>query len=958
MNAPLLLQGKDRRKAMDEIALMLEEADVRKERKLQGTRGWYDDNGILQGGLMAFIRYFWAILEPETPLQEGWAFYAICLPYQSQITTRDGQKSIGDIVESKWQGDVLSFNHATLKTEWKPIVHHMKSAGKPLIKIKSGTTVLSLTDNHPIFTSEHGYIRADQVKAGDTLWLHSLPERISSTAGPEQILRPSVLSGQSVSSGAGQKQSGLQTLWQAVLSTAIPPSWRLLLNEMLWAGEGFARKSYMSEVWGCQDVGCEGLSLLLGEKSTARSILCLRDVRQGDVSHASKPSGGTARIRRVLRHEVCGFGMQRKEQHLLRQWKTGSKISSRFLDRATACIEAGKALLFSLFEKVKAGCSPHRPGYIEQRVMEPCGAMPQMPLRSTRTYVEGAGSIRGREIGWAIVDSVERDQWIPDAVYNIEVLDNNNYFAESVLVHNCEHLEAVSFGEITRLLINVSPGSAKSITTDVFWPAWEWTALGKPHLRYLAVSYSADLTERDNDRFVNLLSHGKMQRMYPLRLTKTGVQLVANNKTGWKKASSVGGAVTGLRADRVVADDLHSVKEIESETVRTETVRWFRESLSNRLNDLEASVIVVIMQRLNTLDVAGVILELGLDYEHLCIPMEYDFKRLTDNDGKPLETSIGWSDPRYDPDPDLCEGLLAWPERFSPASIEQIKKEGGPFLFSSQYQQSPSPRGGNIILGEWWQLWDPPNGQFPEFDFILASTDTAFTKEKQNDPSALTVWGCFKQGDERRIMLIDAWEKRVRLHGSLPLQEAYEYNSNAKSKWNGPPNAEYLKRCEAKMPREPRETDRSYYARIQQEWGLVEWLIHTCRVRRVDRLIIEGKANGHDAAYEVERIAGREGWGIELVTIQGDKVARALAVQPIFSQGLVYAPNRPFADKVIEDCEVFPRGKNDHTVDATTGALKWLRSNGFADRPQEIRDRKDEEARFKPKPKALYSGLD
>src|ERR1019366_7099895 len=112
-----------------------------------------------------------------------------------------------------------------------------------------------------------------------------------------------------------------------------------------------------------------------------------------------------------------------------------------------------------------------------------------------------------------------------------------------------EHLEAVSFGEITRLLINVSPGSAKSITTDVFWPAWEWTALGKPHLRYLAVSYSADLTERDNDRFANLLGNGRLQRMYPIRLTKTGVQLIANSKTGWKKASSVGGAVTGIRGN-------------------------------------------------------------------------------------------------------------------------------------------------------------------------------------------------------------------------------------------------------------------------------------------------------------------------------------------------------------------------------------------------------------------------
>src|ERR1700693_5912640 len=37
----------------------------------------------------------------------------------------------------------------------------------------------------------------------------------------------------------------------------------------------------------------------------------------------------------------------------------------------------------------------------------------------------------------------------------------------------CLHLEAVTFGDITRLLINVSPGFMKSLLTNVFWPAWE-----------------------------------------------------------------------------------------------------------------------------------------------------------------------------------------------------------------------------------------------------------------------------------------------------------------------------------------------------------------------------------------------------------------------------------------------------------------------------------------------------
>jgi hypothetical protein len=56
---------------------------------------------------------------------------------------------------------------------------------------------------------------------------------------------------------------------------------------------------------------------------------------------------------------------------------------------------------------------------------------------------------------------------------------------------------------------------------------------------------------------------------------------------------------------RVAELQAHNVKEVESDTVRDETVRWFRESMSNRLNN-EAGAIVVIMQRLHEADPAPI----------------------------------------------------------------------------------------------------------------------------------------------------------------------------------------------------------------------------------------------------------------------------------------------------------------------------------------------------------------
>jgi hypothetical protein len=70
----------------------------------------------------------------------------------------------------------------------------------------------------------------------------------------------------------------------------------------------------------------------------------------------------------------------------------------------------------------------------------------------------------------------------------------------------------------------------------------------------------------------------------------------------------------------------------------------------------------------------------------------------------------------------------------------------GPIAYAGNYQQRPTPRGGNIIKRNWWQLWREP--QFPSLEYIVASLDTAFTDKKSNDQSALTVWGLL--GKQRR----------------------------------------------------------------------------------------------------------------------------------------------------------------------------------------------------------------
>jgi predicted phage terminase large subunit-like protein len=480
----------------------------------------------------------------------------------------------------------------------------------------------------------------------------------------------------------------------------------------------------------------------------------------------------------------------------------------------------------------------------------------------------------------------------------------------------CQHLEAITFGDITRLLVNVPPGFMKSLSTSVFWPAWEWGPMNFPHLRYVAFSYSAGLTIRDNGRFRDLILSPEYQEFYGDRfsLIKVGEELISNNKTGWKLASSVGGRGTGERGNRVILDDPHNVKEAESEVIRSETVRWMRESMSNRLNDLQRDAIIVDMQRVHDEDCSGAIIEDELPYTHLSVPMEYDSTRH-------CETDIGWSDPRTE------DGELAWEERFPADSLNEFKKR--PFMWAGQYQQSPQPRGGGIIKRDWWQLW--PSETFPDCEFVLASLDTAYTEKEENDPSALTIWGLFRDaGGNPKLVLLYAWTGRLELNDLVTL-------TGVVCSTNG-------------IPDEDIEKSRLILGKHGNPVAYVPRL-------PVDKLVIEAKASGISVGQELSRLYGNKGlFGVELIdpTKWGDKTARMYAVQHMFTDDMIFAPDRAYAEMVIDQVEKFPKGSHDDLVDSTSLALRYMRLIGLAERKEEHSKSVTESMTFRPKQRPLY----
>lgn len=271
-----------------------------------------------------------------------------------------------------------------------------------------------------------------------------------------------------------------------------------------------------------------------------------------------------------------------------------------------------------------------------------------------------------------------------------------------------EHLEAVTRGQLSDLLINVPPGTMKSILVSVMWPAWEW--IRKPHLRYLCASYDETLSVRDAMRMRAIVESFWYQARWPLAMrrdanTKTRFE---NTSTGWRIATSVGGRGTGEHPNRKIVDDPHNVKRSLSPVNRREVITWFDLTLGSRGVSLDAAT-VVIMQRLHEDDLSGHILaELRDRFTFLCLPMRYEPPTMVDGVAIPRmpTTPLGFQDPRHE------KGELLFPALFDEPRTQrleaQLRASAGEFGVAGQLQQRPVPEAGGLFQEAWLPIVEAP----------------------------------------------------------------------------------------------------------------------------------------------------------------------------------------------------------------------------------------------------------
>lgn len=383
------------------------------------------------------------------------------------------------------------------------------------------------------------------------------------------------------------------------------------------------------------------------------------------------------------------------------------------------------------------------------------------------------------------IKAIESERKLIDFIRNgWEALEPGQPFVTGWAVEaTCDHLQAVTEGHIKRLLINVPPGCTKSMTTSVFWPAWEWGPRGMASNRYILAAHEQNLAIRDNVRSRDLMLNEWYQEHWGEYVQFKGdvnaKTYYENKATGWRMASSVGSGLTGYRGDRLILDDPHSIRKADSDAFREEVLRWFAETLPTRLNKPSESAIVIIMQRVHERDVAGLILAEELGYEHLMLPMEFEPERKCYSIVKPSyiknpkKVKVKWNEhhkswvpdkqgthEKYSVDPRTKDGELLWPARFSEQSVDELKKAlrswGGSYAEAGQLQQRPAPRGGGMFQKDDFNVVD----KAPEGGRTVRGWDLAGTDKKANKKAAYTV-GCKIRLVNGNIYILDVARKQV-----------------------------------------------------------------------------------------------------------------------------------------------------------------------------------------------------
>jgi predicted phage terminase large subunit-like protein len=296
-------------------------------------------------------------------------------------------------------------------------------------------------------------------------------------------------------------------------------------------------------------------------------------------------------------------------------------------------------------------------------------------------------------------------------------------------------LEQVRAGKGTRLIINCPPRYLKSTTVSVAFAAF---LLGhEPHRRVFGISYGADLATKHASDFRSIVQSDWYRRAFPkMRIARSTESDVHTTKRGFRRATSIFAAITGLGGDVFILDDPQKPIDAQSDTQRNGLNEWFSNTLLSRLDSKVTGTIILVAQRVHLNDLTGHLTDHSNDWTVLSLPAIAE----TTED---IPVGRGLFHRRLAGEP-------LHPEHEPLSVLEKIRSDVGTEVFSAQYQQSPVPPGGAMIHRDWLARYDDvPSKEWPAR--IIQSWDCAAKAGTQNDWSACTTWLLL----DKRFYLLD-----------------------------------------------------------------------------------------------------------------------------------------------------------------------------------------------------------
>lgn len=442
----------------------------------------------------------------------------------------------------------------------------------------------------------------------------------------------------------------------------------------------------------------------------------------------------------------------------------------------------------------------------------------------------------------------------------------------------CSVLERMALPKVhqrrlRRAVVNVPPGTMKSLLCSVFFPAWVWTRW--PEKRFICASYSSLLSNRDNLKMRDLVTHPEYQALFPVVLhedqkTKTRFN---TDKGGYRLATSVEGGGTGEHPDYIIVDDPSTAAEAQSDTGRQRVVQWWKGTLASRGIGRGVNVLCV-AQRLHEEDLPGYLLSQG-GWTHVCWPMRY-MRTRAPSEQDPKGYVADELDPR------TVEGELLFPALFDEQAVAQLEKDLGPYEAAGQLQQQPAPEGGGLFQRAWFKFISA----LPALRKSCRGWDTAGTKDA----------GDYTTG----VLIHEEFEKKVVSGVTMLVSTGRIIISDV--------------------------------VRGQWEAGDVEkTMVQTARVDGVSvaqREEREGGASGKGVI--AGRVKAMAGYDYDEVHLGVNKVIRAKPLRTQASAGNVYLLRTgdqvrdAWIEPFIQELSVFPTGKHDDQVDGASCSYNSL----------------------------------